>query len=107
MKAASSPTSEAYCASICFYVLFVIADYLNGKAGYTKYRVKQEPIIKEDPEDHRKDKKADLVFLRLTDEYTYDRTIAIVEVKLAASNCITNNDKDHLAQLFYETRRIF
>ena len=94
----SLPMNEGYPMLVCGNMIAYLTSKLNSTRGKQSYRFSISPIVYEVPTDHRKDKQADYVILKIHNK----RTIAVIELKLLVSASITAADKDHIAQLIYE-----
>ena len=94
----SVPMNEGYPMLLCGNTIAYFTAKLNSARGKKSYKFCIYPTVYDVPTDHRKDKQADYVIIKIHNK----RTIAVIELKLLVSVSITAANKDHIAQLIYE-----
>ena len=91
------PMNEGYPMLLCGNTIAYFTAKLNSARGKKSYKFCIYPTVY-DVHNHRKDKQADYVIVKIHNK----RTIAVIELKLLVSASITAANKDHIAQLIYE-----
>ena len=94
----SLPENEGYPTILCGNIIAHVANELNGGLAKCNYWFRILPVILPHPENHRRDKKADYVLVKIQNK----RSLVICELKLMVPCAVTSENHKELAQLFLE-----
>ena len=94
----SLPENVGYPTILCGNIIAHVANELNGGLAKCNYWFRILPVILPHPENHRRDKKADYVLVKIQNK----RSLVICELKLMVPGAVTSENHKELAQLFLE-----
>ena len=94
----SLPENVGYPTILCGNIIAHVANELNGGLAKCKYWFRILPVILPHPENHRTDKKADYVLVKIQNK----RSLVVCVLKLMVPCDVTSENHKELAQLFLE-----